>query len=98
MGGPAGASENNPLRVPSDDELRQGWAIRGDELLARWIAERPGERPWAWWWVEHDIDPWERWPRGVQDPPPTLYAVDTASVVPDHAELAQFRWLVGTAT
>jgi len=29
--------------------VRELWAEHGAALLARWIAEHPGERPWAWW-------------------------------------------------
>jgi hypothetical protein len=32
------------------------WAAVRDELLAAWIAERPGTRPWAWWL--HDAPAW----------------------------------------
>ena len=35
MAGPSGA--------------RDLWAQHGAELLARWVAEHPGTRPWAWW-------------------------------------------------
>jgi hypothetical protein len=44
---------------------------------------------------EHGIDLGERWPRGMQDPPPTRYAPTLApeDVVLDEAELAEFRWL-----
>ena len=29
--------------------MRQVWLELRDELLAAWIAERPGTRPYAWW-------------------------------------------------
>jgi hypothetical protein len=31
------------------EALRQGWVDLGPEVLRRWIFERPGTRPWAWW-------------------------------------------------
>lgn len=29
--------------------VRRCWEELRDELLERWIAARPGTRPWAWW-------------------------------------------------
>jgi hypothetical protein len=34
------------------EELAPLWTIRRDELLPAWIAEHPGTRPAAWWWLE----------------------------------------------
>jgi len=33
----------------TDAELREAWRSWRGDLLADWIAERPGTRPWAWW-------------------------------------------------
>lgn len=36
----------------NDEELRQFWnSVRAD-VLAEWIRERPGTRPWCWWRFE----------------------------------------------
>lgn len=32
-----------------DAKRRALWAEHRDVILADWIAERPGTRPWAWW-------------------------------------------------
>jgi hypothetical protein len=32
--------------------LRALWGEHRDEVLAEWIAEAPGTRPWAWWQLE----------------------------------------------
>jgi len=32
-----------------EQRLRKAIADVGDELLAEWIASRPGTRPWFWW-------------------------------------------------
>jgi hypothetical protein len=32
-----------------EDQLREVWEEMGDSLLADFIAEKPGCRPWAWW-------------------------------------------------
>src|SRR5438445_3445567 len=34
------------------DRLRALWAEHGPELLAAWIREHPGTRPFAWWALE----------------------------------------------
>lgn len=31
------------------DRMRADWQTHRDELLAEWIAEHPGTRPFAWW-------------------------------------------------
>ena len=43
LDGPAGDGQRSAL-----DDV---WEDVGDELLARWIQERPGSRPWAWWMI-----------------------------------------------
>jgi hypothetical protein len=30
-------------------EAREGWEIMREKILADWIREQPGTRPWAWW-------------------------------------------------
>jgi hypothetical protein len=30
-------------------DQRGRWQEHGDDLLAEWIADHPGTRPWAWW-------------------------------------------------
>jgi hypothetical protein len=46
---------------PDEGELRELWAVHGDELTAEHVEGHAGSRPWAWW----------RWnapePRGKQD-------------------------------
>ena len=32
-----------------DAAMREAWSELRDDILADWIAERPGSRPWAWW-------------------------------------------------
>jgi hypothetical protein len=49
-----------PSFFPYGDD-RQKWREHGPALLAAWIEEHPGRRPWAWWafdvpsgaWREH---------------------------------------------
>ena len=53
-----------------DDELAEAWGVLGDELLAAFIAEQPGCRPWAWW----------RW----QAPEPRLQINDGPEPLPGH--------------
>lgn len=35
------------------DELESAWAIHGEALLAEWIEQHPGTRPFAWWLCDH---------------------------------------------
>jgi len=30
-------------------DIATEWERHGAELLAAWVADRPGSRPWAWW-------------------------------------------------
>ena len=34
---------------PDEESCRAGWLQLRGEILARWIKEHPGTRPWAWW-------------------------------------------------
>jgi len=34
------------------DAVAEGWGELRDELLPAYIAERPGQRPAAWWWFD----------------------------------------------
>lgn len=34
---------------PAMKQMREDWETHREEMLAEWIAERPGSRPWAWW-------------------------------------------------
>jgi hypothetical protein len=36
----------------TEDELRAAWEDLRDELLPAFIAQHPGQRPWAWWAFE----------------------------------------------
>ena len=62
--GPAGG-QSHPLELPltghdclgqafgTDEAARRtAWFEHGDELLADYIRENPGKRPWAWWRYE----------------------------------------------
>ena len=39
-------AENDPTAM---ERMREDWETHREEMLAKWIAERPGSRPWAWW-------------------------------------------------
>src|SRR4051794_23886652 len=32
-----------------DAAAREAWEIMRDKIMAEWIREQPGTRPWAWW-------------------------------------------------
>src|SRR3954451_19809015 len=32
-----------------EDEAREAWEIMREKIMADWIREQPGTRPWAWW-------------------------------------------------
>ena len=54
-------------RLLDDPDLLRGpWQAHRDEVLAEWIEDRPGTRPWAWW--EFDA-PEAREVVGVRHPP-----------------------------
>jgi hypothetical protein len=63
----------------TDDELRVGWELYGDEILDDRQGRGPGTRPWGWWrFVAGEEQPRERWnpetkphrgPRRRDDPP-----------------------------
>jgi hypothetical protein len=38
--------------LPDLEIVRQAWQEHGEDLLAEWIEERPGSRPFAWWLFE----------------------------------------------
>lgn len=44
-------------RHGGEDRLRTDWLAMRDDLLAAWIREAPGTRPWAWW--EFDAPRWQ---------------------------------------
>ncbi len=35
------------------EAMQEAWGAVGDELTTEFIAERPGERPFAWWLLTH---------------------------------------------
>lgn len=37
------------LAAANDDTIRHLWETVREEVLATWIAEAPGTRPWGWW-------------------------------------------------
>ena len=46
----------------TDEELRVGWELYGDEILAGKQGRGPGTRPWGWWrFVAGEEQPRERW-------------------------------------
>jgi hypothetical protein len=83
---PPGYGAHNP--DPADDsdtlgqmlrgltlgDLRAVWSVVGEPLLARWAAEHPGTRPWAWWaWDAPELrgerDGWIAWSDGAEGDP-----------------------------
>jgi hypothetical protein len=32
-----------------EDEAREAWEIMREKIMADWVREQPGTRPWAWW-------------------------------------------------
>jgi hypothetical protein len=44
------------LRYRRDDGMREAWRRHGGVLLAQWVAQHPGTRPWAWWMFEAPDD------------------------------------------
>lgn len=39
-------AESDPTAMK---QMRQDWETHREEMLAKWIAEHPGSRPFAWW-------------------------------------------------
>ncbi len=39
-------AENDPTAM---ERMREDWETHREEMLAKWIAEHPGSRPFAWW-------------------------------------------------
>lgn len=39
----------NPRKELDLEAAREGWEELGEDVLANWIAEKPGTRPWGWW-------------------------------------------------
>lgn len=39
------------LFTGSDEKLLRLWQAHRDQILAGWIEEHPGTRPWVWWVV-----------------------------------------------
>lgn len=37
---------------PSDEQLVEYWEKMREEILAEYISQHPGTRPWAWWHFE----------------------------------------------
>jgi hypothetical protein len=37
---------------PTEAELEQCWERYGDEIVAEWVEQQPGSRPWGWWRFE----------------------------------------------
>lgn len=55
------------LPIPSDDQLRDAWAVMGRELTAEFVEANPGRRPWGWWRFTPGAIPLGReWPLHVQ--------------------------------
>lgn len=44
-----GDDRRKPFR---HDDANKAWGMLKAEILAEWIAEHPGYRPWAWWHLE----------------------------------------------
>jgi len=40
------------LNHVSEEVIQQAWEQHGSNLMAAWIAEHPGSRPFAWWKFE----------------------------------------------
>ena len=36
-------------RNPDIEQVRAAWNDLRDEIMAAWIEQRPGTRPWGWW-------------------------------------------------
>ena len=36
-------------------EIRRAWEQHREYLLAQWISQHPGTRPWAWWRFDDEI-------------------------------------------
>jgi len=48
------------VEVHDDEQLRGLWEAYGHQLLADWILEHPGTRPWAWWKYSAPAEPRRR--------------------------------------
>lgn len=35
------------------EEFEAAWDYHGERLLAEWVEEHPGSRPFAWWLIDH---------------------------------------------
>jgi hypothetical protein len=38
------------------DEMRAAWEVHGADLVAEFIANRPGHRPFGWWVFVHKLE------------------------------------------
>ncbi len=38
------------------EEMTAVWELVEDEIMDQWCAERPGERPYAWWLLTHKLE------------------------------------------
>lgn len=56
--GDIGSSAEMFLWTNDAAAVRSAWEAVRDELLADWIRERPGRRPWGWW--RYDAPRWSR--------------------------------------
>src|SRR3954463_4294139 len=34
------------------EAIKAAWAVLGEKIMASWIKQHPGQRPWCWWFIE----------------------------------------------
>jgi hypothetical protein len=39
--------------IPDRADFEAAWEEHGERLLAEWVEEHPGTRPFAWWLLDH---------------------------------------------
>jgi hypothetical protein len=52
------------LIAGSEEQMQQAWEDLRDEVMERWIRERPGQRPMGWWLFDA---PREAMPEGIPE-------------------------------
>ena len=67
--------------------LRDAWEDHGEDLLASFIAEHPGRRPWGWWRFEA----LEQRRRNQPDGPYTQYRCPASFGVPENCDPAEYE-------
>jgi hypothetical protein len=67
LDGNYGSNLEKYLFAGGREAVRSTWEILRDEILADWVRDRPGTRPWAWWEFDGPKAPFPGAPDWVND-------------------------------